>query len=46
MKKYAEVDFFSLGNGSAEELRKKQVLDTVRILGFAEDRIKKDWRKL
>ena len=40
-KKYAQVEFFPQKNYPSEELRKKQVLDTVRLLGFPEDRIKK-----
>jgi integrase len=40
-RKYARVDFFPYKKASTEELRKKQVLDTVRLLGFQEDRIKK-----
>lgn len=38
--KYARVGFFPRLAGS-EELRKKQVLDTVRLLGFPEDKIRR-----
>lgn len=40
-KKYAEIDFFRHRGTSVEELRKKQVVDMVKILGFSDDRIKK-----
>jgi integrase len=39
--KYAQVDFFPKRAYLSEDIRKKQVLDTVRILGFPEDKIKK-----
>jgi site-specific recombinase XerD len=39
--KYAQVDFFPKRAYLSEDIRKKQVLDTVRILGFPEDRIKR-----
>jgi hypothetical protein len=35
------LDFSRPGAVNVEELRKKQVLDMVRILGFPEDRIKR-----
>jgi hypothetical protein len=38
--KYARVEFFPR-MASSEELRKKQILDMVRILGFPEDKIKR-----
>jgi site-specific recombinase XerD len=38
--KYARIEFFPRVR-SSEELRKKQILDMVRILGFPEDRIKR-----
>ena len=38
---YAQVDFFPQRTYPSEELRKKQVLDTVKLLGFSEDKIKK-----
>jgi hypothetical protein len=38
--KYARVEFFP-HMASSEELRKKQILDMVRILGFPEDKIKR-----
>ncbi len=40
-KKYAKVEFFPRRAYTSEELRKKQVLDTVKVLGFSEDKIKK-----
>lgn len=40
-EKYMKIDFFLRQAASVEELRKKQVLDTVRLLGFPEDRIKR-----
>ena len=40
-RKYARVLFFPSRTGSLEELRKKQVLDTVKVLGFPEDKIKR-----
>jgi len=39
-KKYAQIIFFP-HRVMPEELRKKQILDMVRILGFPEDRIKR-----
>ena len=39
-RKYASVEFFP-SRASSEELRKRQVLDMVRILGLPEDRIKR-----
>jgi hypothetical protein len=39
-RKYASVEFLP-SRASSEELRKKQVLDMVRILGLPEDRIKR-----
>ena len=38
--KYARVEFFPQPMGS-EELRKRQILDMVRLLGFPEERVKK-----
>jgi integrase len=40
-RKYARIEFFPHKKASARELRKKQVLDTVRILGFSEEKIKR-----
>jgi integrase len=40
-RKYMRLDFSRPGAVNVEELRKKQVLDMVRILGFPEDRIKR-----
>jgi len=40
-KKYARIEFFPHKKASTEELRKKQVLDTVKLLGFPEDKIKR-----
>jgi len=40
-KKYAQVEFFPQRTYPSEELRKKQVLDTVRLLGFSDDKIKR-----
>lgn len=39
-KKYAQITFFP-HKATSEELRKKQILDMVRLLGFPEDRIKR-----
>ena len=38
--KYARVEFFPQPMGS-EELRKRQILDMVRLLGFPEERVRK-----
>jgi len=40
-KKYAQVNFFPQRAYQSEELRKKQVLDMVKLLGFPEDTIKR-----
>ena len=40
-RKYMGIEFFPRTVGSVEELRKKQVLDTVKLLGFPEDKIKR-----
>lgn len=40
-KKYMTVKFFPHKSAQTEDLRKKQILDTVKLLGFGEDRIKK-----
>lgn len=40
-KKYAQVTFFPQSTYTSEGLRKKQVLDTVKLLGFSEDKIKR-----
>jgi len=40
-KKYVKVDFFPRRVYPSDELRKKQVLDTVKVLGFPEDKIKR-----
>ncbi len=40
-RKYAQVEFFPQKNYSSEELRKKQLLDTARLFGYDEDRIKR-----
>ncbi len=40
-RKYARVLFFPSRTASPEGLRKKQVLDTVKVLGFSEDKIKR-----
>jgi len=40
-KKYMGVEFFPHRKTLTEELRRKQVLDTVRLLGFPEDTIKR-----
>ncbi|MEM2897266.1 MAG: site-specific integrase [Candidatus Bathyarchaeia archaeon] len=39
--KYAQVEFFPRVSISAEQLRKKQVIDMVKLLGFPEDTIKR-----
>lgn len=39
--KYAKVNFFPRRAYSSEEFRKKQVLDTVKLMGFPEDRIRR-----
>ena len=38
--KYASVEFFP-SRASTKDLRKKQILDMVRVLGFPEDKIKR-----
>jgi len=40
-EKYMRIEFFPHQASSVEELRKKQVLDMVSILGFSDDKIKK-----
>lgn len=40
-KKYTKIEFFPHRKASTEELRKKQVLDTAKLLGFPEERIKR-----
>jgi len=40
-EKYMKIDFFLRQAASVEELRKKQVLDTVKLLLFSEDKIKR-----
>lgn len=40
-RKYAQVEFFPPKNYTSEELRKKQVLDTARLFGYDEERIKR-----
>ena len=35
------LEFFPQKNYPSEELRKRQVLDTVKLMGFPEDRIKR-----
>jgi site-specific recombinase XerD len=40
-KKYMQVNFFPQSSYPTEELRKKQVLDTARLLGFPEEKIKR-----
>ena len=40
-RKYAQVEFFPQKNYTSEELRKKQVLDTARLFGYDEDKIKR-----
>jgi site-specific recombinase XerD len=40
-KKYMQVNFFPQRAYPTEELRKKQVLDTARLLGFPEEKIKR-----
>jgi hypothetical protein len=39
-KKYMQIQFFPQTT-TPKEIRKKQVLDTVKLLGFTEDKIKK-----
>jgi integrase/recombinase XerD len=39
--KYARVDFFLERGGLTEDARKRQILDTAKILGYPDDRIKK-----
>ena len=39
--RYKQIEFFTHRLGSVEDLRKKQVLDTIRLLGFDEGKIKK-----
>jgi len=40
-EKYRKIKFFPQEAVSTEEFRKKQVLDTVKLLGFPDDKIKK-----
>ena len=40
-RKYAQVNFFPERAYSDENFRKRQVLDTAKLLGFPEDRIKR-----
>jgi len=40
-EKYAHVTFFPQSTYTSEDLRKKQVIDTVKLLGFPEDKIKR-----
>ena len=40
-RKYAQVNFFPERVYSDEDFRKRQVLDTAKLLGFPEDRIKR-----
>lgn len=39
--KYAKVNFFLERKGFTEDARRKQILDTAKILGYPDDRIKK-----
>lgn len=40
-KKYIRVEFFPHRSFQTEDLRKKQLLDTVKLLGYSEDKIKR-----
>jgi site-specific recombinase XerD len=40
-RKYANVCFFPEKLYSSEDIRKKQIVDTARLLGFSEDRIRR-----
>ena len=40
-RKYMKINFFPHLAASMEELRKKQVLDMVKLLGFSEEKIKR-----
>ena len=40
-EKYAKVNFFPDRKGFTEDLRKKQILDTAKVLGYPDDRIKR-----
>jgi hypothetical protein len=40
-EKYAKIVFFPQKRFQAEELRKKQIIDTAKLLGYPEDRIKR-----
>ena len=40
-EKYRKIEFFPRKSSSTEELRKKQVLDMVKVLGFSDDKIKR-----
>jgi integrase len=40
-EKYMKIEFFSHQAASIEELRKKQVLDMVKVLGFSDEKIKR-----
>jgi integrase len=39
--KYARIEFFPHRRAPTEELRRRQVLDTVKLLGFSEEKIKR-----
>ncbi|MEM1582841.1 MAG: tyrosine-type recombinase/integrase [Candidatus Bathyarchaeia archaeon] len=40
-RKYARIEFFPSKKALTEDLRKKQILDMVRLLGFPEEKIKR-----
>jgi len=40
-KKYMKIKFFPQPTANVEEIRKRQILDMVKLLGFPEDRIKR-----
>jgi len=39
-RKYSQVNFFPQRGGMTEEMRKKQLLDTAKLLGFADERLR------
>ncbi len=40
-RKYAKVNFFPERGGLTDDMRKRQILDTARLLGYSEDKIKR-----
>ena len=40
-RKYAQVNFFPQRGGITEEMRKKQLIDTAKLLGFGDERLRR-----